>query len=917
MIGKRRIARTQESLNDEWAKYDRERKMLTDEQKKFEKSRDEFNARVKDEEKALKKRVKTCEDKEKKVDEAQRRFEMKKESFEKTKQRIMRESKRVEKTKKELDSQKAEIDATQKKHEKQMKKLQRTKEECERAQNAFLLKVQPWQKKLVKIRKLKENVRKETLDARLQYENEFEEKLAKWVNQWELKNEELQQREASLQKSTSSLLDREEDLKSWSSELETFQEKLNEKQEYIISCRIDEREEDLKQKLDDLVKEEKRFQERQEKLGEWEKTQIAKMKEYEEKMIDLVEREAKVDQIKKDCLQKDAIRDKQMKELEEREAKFLEVVNTFTAERGKFEGERKEFHRWRRKEKRKIEDESKASKKKMKKVETDLVELESRKEKWLESAKKEVRIDQQRMELEFLKKMKRREAQSDTKMKLREKQMEAEMKRSVKKARQELQRSSGVNTVRLNEIEDLIMEKEAELQKLHALVEAKRFELEDVEKDVERLEAIDVDKIKTQVEQKLLEKQEDWELEREIERAEYEANIKHKERSLREELQIEMYANMDEERMNMEDEIRNGIAEKLRIQTESLDEYLSEDNFSWMENQMQLLARKIKLQQVHTQLWLDQERSKLEKQRKDLESYAAKTKLTMCNSVDTLAEKEQRLLKREKKLKEQKEELQELKRELDRAKKDLILMKGSSGKLAPNGVEQAYSVKTYTGGGRKNRSMVRASKSSTRKKRRNSIESSRSASVGGSRRGRSPGRRTYRKPDVLETCPICKEQHMTSDMRDHMVTHATKIKSNLYLGNCKNAHDIEGLKKVGITHILNCAREIQPKGEDQEFVYKQLDLVDKSHQDILHVMDEALKFMFDATKKGGKLFVHCQQGVSRSASFCCAFFMKRDGITLDAALAILCCKRHIVQPNSGFLRQLREFEVEIKKNKRK
>merc|ERR1719354_1365289 len=106
----------------------------------------------------------------------------------------------------------------------------------------------------------------------------------------------------------------------------------------------------------------------------------------------------------------------------------------------------------------------------------------------------------------------------------------------------------------------------------------------------------------------------------------------------------------------------------------------------------------------------------------------------MCNSVDTLAEKEKRLLKREKKLKEQKEELQELKRELDRAKKDLILRKGSSGKLAPNGVEQAYSVKTYTGGGRKNRPMVRASKSSTRKKRRNSIESSRSASVGGSRR---------------------------------------------------------------------------------------------------------------------------------------------------------------------------------------
>lgn len=747
----------------------------------------------------------------------------------------------------------------------------------------------------------------------------FEEKLAKWVNQWELKNEELNAREQTLEKSTSSLLDREEDLKIWRSELETFQEKLNEQQNYIANCRIEEREAEVERKLEKLAEEEERFHERQKKLGEWERTQIEKMKAYEDKLSAVLEREAQAEELKSECDRKDGERDTQMQELDQREAKFLDVVNTFTSERGKFEGEKKEFHRWRRKEKRSLEEDSKKLVAKKKKLDEELAEWEVQKQSWMESAKREVRIDMQRKELEFLKKMKRKETQSDTKMKLKEKQMEAEMKRNVKRARQELQKSSDRRHVRLSEIEDLIIQKEADLEELSISVNMKKEELEEVSRDLERMETLDADKVKTQVEQRLVEKQQEWECEREIERAEYESKIKQKERALREELQIEMYANMDEERMTMEDEIRNGIAEKLRIQTECLDEYLSEDNFSWMENQMQLLMRKIQLQQVHTQLWLDQQRSEIQKQRKDLETYAAKVKLTMSNSADTLAEKETQLTKKEKKLKQQKEELQELKHGLDKAKKDLVFMKGNSGKLAPAQDSDAYSVKTYTGGGRKYRSTSRNPKPSSRKKaRRNSIGSARSASVGGARserRGRSPARARYRKPDVLETCPVCGETHMASAMREHMVTHATKIKPNLYLGNCKNAHDIEGLKKVGITHILNCAREIKPRGEEVEFVYKQLDLVDKSHQDLTHVMEEALDFMFSAVNSGGKLFVHCQQGVSRSASFCCAFFMKRDGIGLDAALAILSCKRHIVQPNAGFLRQLRDFEAQVRKNK--
>merc|ERR1719336_1344951 len=127
--------------------------------------------------------------------------------------------------------------------------------------------------------------------------------------------------------------------------------------------------------------------------------------------------------------------------------------------------------------------------------------------------------------------------------------------------------------------------------------------------------------------------------------------------------------------MDMEEEIRNGIAEKLRIQTRRLDEYLNEDDFGWVENQALLLMRKLQLQKVDTKLWLDNQRTELRKERKDLETYAAKFKLTMSNSADTLAHKEKKVEKREKKLQEQKAELEELKRDIDKAKKDLVLMK--------------------------------------------------------------------------------------------------------------------------------------------------------------------------------------------------------------------------------------------------
>ena len=87
------------------------------------------------------------------------------------------------------------------------------------------------------------------------------------------------------------------------------------------------------------------------------------------------------------------------------------------------------------------------------------------------------------------------------------------------------------------------------------------------------------------------------------------------------------------------------------------------------------------------------------------------------------------------------------------------------------------------------------------------------------------------------------------------------------------------------------------------FIYKTLVLYDAPSQELSHVLYEAMAFIEDALAAGGCIFVHCQQGVSRSATIVLAFLMRERGMSLDAAIAWL-HKRRWIRPNEAFLEQL-------------
>ncbi len=133
-----------------------------------------------------------------------------------------------------------------------------------------------------------------------------------------------------------------------------------------------------------------------------------------------------------------------------------------------------------------------------------------------------------------------------------------------------------------------------------------------------------------------------------------------------------------------------------------------------------------------------------------------------------------------------------------------------------------------------------------------------------------------------------------------------EIIPNLFLGNYLIANDIEFLKSLGITHILNCSIE-HPMYFPNEFVYLHLPIHDIFSQNILQYLNETYEFI----NKSTRVYVHCHAGISRSSSITIAYLMKKYSINFQKALKYVQSIRKIVEPNEGFQIQLECYEDEV------
>lgn len=134
---------------------------------------------------------------------------------------------------------------------------------------------------------------------------------------------------------------------------------------------------------------------------------------------------------------------------------------------------------------------------------------------------------------------------------------------------------------------------------------------------------------------------------------------------------------------------------------------------------------------------------------------------------------------------------------------------------------------------------------------------------------------------------------------------------HIYLGSDAVAKNRETLRAHGITHVLNCVGFVCPEYFKKDFIYKTLWLQDSPGEDITSLLYDVFDYFEEVGELGGRVFVHCCQGVSRSTSLVIAYMMWRECRSFEEAFQDVKASRGVTNPNMGFACQLLQCQKRV------
>jgi predicted protein tyrosine phosphatase len=145
----------------------------------------------------------------------------------------------------------------------------------------------------------------------------------------------------------------------------------------------------------------------------------------------------------------------------------------------------------------------------------------------------------------------------------------------------------------------------------------------------------------------------------------------------------------------------------------------------------------------------------------------------------------------------------------------------------------------------------------------------------------------------------------------------------LFLGDQRCSWSLASLLDLQITHIINISTDICNYFEDHPAArlannttikYLTIRMHDDQNSDILSQFNLVFNFidMAKKTDKNAKIMVHCQMGISRSASLIIAYIMHLTRQSLQDVFYHVKMRRYIVQPNRGFWAQLGVVEKQLR-----
>ena len=136
------------------------------------------------------------------------------------------------------------------------------------------------------------------------------------------------------------------------------------------------------------------------------------------------------------------------------------------------------------------------------------------------------------------------------------------------------------------------------------------------------------------------------------------------------------------------------------------------------------------------------------------------------------------------------------------------------------------------------------------------------------------------------------------------------ITDGLYVGGAHIARNAQELKRLGITHVVNCVASQCPclaAGHGLE--YLSFSMRDNGTEDITKYIYTVFSFITAAHEQKGKVLIHCMRGISRSGSLAIAWVIHSCRMALDGALRFCRQRRACISPNATFIMQLSDWAL--------
>jgi len=137
-----------------------------------------------------------------------------------------------------------------------------------------------------------------------------------------------------------------------------------------------------------------------------------------------------------------------------------------------------------------------------------------------------------------------------------------------------------------------------------------------------------------------------------------------------------------------------------------------------------------------------------------------------------------------------------------------------------------------------------------------------------------------------------------------------KITPNLYLGDAKIARSKYFLENNNIHGIINATTN-EPNAYPESYEYLRININDEPSEQIRSFFQDIFEFIRRHHSLGHSVLVHCQMGISRSATLVIAYLMIDGHKTLGEAFQQVKGVRQQIDPNDGFIKQLRELEISL------